>query len=355
LSSENRLLTGLKLRLDYFSGRAWWNERETGGAGVILRFERVRPQRPGRFQPLRSGEITPRFLERTIRALRRWRYEIITMDEVCRRAVIMPLRRRFVCLTFDGCYKDVIASAYPILSRHHVPFTVYVPTVFPDGLGHAWWLALERIIARENRLSLMIDRDERHYGLRTIAEKNEAYEFLASYLRQLAPPALSAAIQDLCKRYSIDLVELSRKAAMDWTDLAQLAADPLVTIGCATVNYAALSNLRDPDALREMTMGRTLLEAAFEREVRHFAYPFGDKASFRRAHVMLAEEAGFHSAVSTIPGIVDIAGRTNLRALPRVSWDGRERSLRVMRVVLSGSPFPPVKPTRIRLETESDS
>jgi peptidoglycan/xylan/chitin deacetylase (PgdA/CDA1 family) len=346
LSSENRLLTGLKLRLDYFSGRAWWNERETGGAGVILRFERVRPQRPGRFQPLKSGEITPRFLERTIRALKRWRYDIITMDEACRRAVIMMQRRRFVCLTFDGCYKDVIASAYPILSRHGVPFTVYVPTVFPDGLGKAWWLALERIVARENRLSLMIDRNERHYSNRTIAEKNEVFEFLTSWLRQLAPQDLTAAIQDLCGRYSVDLAELSRKAAMDWTDLAQLAADPLVTIGCATVNYSSLSNLKDPAALREMTMGRAVLESAFQREVRHFAYPFGDRTSFRRSHVVLAEEAGFHSAVSAIPGIVDAEGRTNLRALPRICWDGRERSLRVMRVLLSGSPFAPVKPTR---------
>jgi peptidoglycan/xylan/chitin deacetylase (PgdA/CDA1 family) len=346
LAPESRLFTGLKLRLDYFSGRAWWNERETGGAGAILRFERVRPQRAGRFQPLRSGEITPRFLERTIRALKRWRYDIVTMDEVCRRAVIMPQRRRFVCLTFDGCYKDVIASAYPILARHGVPFTVYVPTVFPDGLGEAWWLALERIVASESRLSLMIDRNERHYSIRTIAEKNEVYEFLTGWLRQLAPPDLTAAIQDLCKRYSVDLAELSRKAAMDWTDLAQLAADPLVTIGCATVNYSPLSNLKDPVALREMTMGRAVLESAFQREVRHFAYPFGDRTSFRRAHVVLAEEAGFHSAVSTIPGIVDAEGRTNLRALPRVSWDGREHSLRVLRVLLSGSPFAPVKPTR---------
>jgi peptidoglycan/xylan/chitin deacetylase (PgdA/CDA1 family) len=346
LSSETRLLTGLKLRFDYFTGRAWWNERETGGAGTILRFERVRPRRPGRFQPLRSGEITPRFLERTIRALKRWRYDIVTMDEVCRRAVIMRQRRRFVCLTFDGCYKDVIASAYPILSRHRAPFMVYVPTVFPDGLGEAWWFALESIVARENRLSLMIDRSERHYSIRTIAEKNEAFAFLSSWLRQLAPQDLTAAIQDLCRRYSVDLAELSRKASMDWTDLAQLAADPLVTIGCATVNYSALSNLKDPAALREMTIGRTVLESAFQREIRHFAYPFGDRASFRRAHVVLAEEAGFISAASTIPGIVDTEGRTNLRALPRLSWDGRERSLRVMRVMLSGSAFAPVKPTR---------
>ena len=32
---------------------------------------------------------------------------------------------------------------------------------------------------------------------------------------------------------------------MDWVDLAKLAADPLVTLGTATVNYPALSNLKD--------------------------------------------------------------------------------------------------------------
>jgi peptidoglycan/xylan/chitin deacetylase (PgdA/CDA1 family) len=79
--------------------------------------------------------------------------------------------------------------------------------------------------------------------------------------------------------------------------------------------------------------------------LRHFAYPFGDRGSFRRAHVVMAEEAGFVSAVTTIPGIVEPAGRTNLRALPRIAWDGRRKSLRIMRVLLAGAVFAPVKPT----------
>ena len=70
---------------------------------------------------------------------------------------------------------------------------------------------------------------------------------------------------------------------MDWDDLAKLAADPLVTIGSATVNYPVLSNLKDADAQREMTMGKAVAQAAFHRDVRHFAYPFGDRASFGRA------------------------------------------------------------------------
>ena len=344
LPLDNHLLTRLKLELAYFGGQAW-QSREVGGAGVILRFERVMPRRTERFQPLKSSEITPGFLDRMVRALKRWKYDFVNMDEACRRAVILPQRRRFVCLTFDGGYKDVARAAYPILAHHRVPFTVFVPTAFPDGVGEAWWLALERIIAKENRLSLMVDRAERHFGMRTPAEKSETFEFLASWLRQLAAADLSAAINDLCKRYAVDLLALTREAMMDWEDLSRLAADPLVTIGSATVNYPVLSNLRDADALREMTMGKAVAEAAFHREVKHCAFPFGDRVSFRRAHVVMTEEAGFSSAVSTISGIVDTAGRTNLHALPRIAWDGRLTSLRAMRVVLSGATFAAVRPT----------
>jgi peptidoglycan/xylan/chitin deacetylase (PgdA/CDA1 family) len=333
-------LTSLRLELAYFSGSAWLRGRRIGGAGVVLRFERVRPPRAARFQPLRSREITPRFLDRTIRALKRWKFDIVSMDEVCRRAVALASPRRFVCLTFDGGYKDVMTSAYPVLSRHGVPFTVYVPTAFPDGVGEAWWLALEQLIARENRLSLMMDGAERHFDTASTAEKYRLYEFLESWMRSLAPPDLSSAIRDLCTRYSVDLAAVSRDASMNWDDLAILAADPLVTIGSATVNYPVLSNLKDADALREMTMGRAVAEAALHGDIRHFAYPFGDRAAFRRQHVAMADEAGFSSAASAISGIVEAKGRTNLHALPRIVWDGRLSSLRVMRVILSGVAFP---------------
>jgi hypothetical protein len=214
-----------------------------------------------------------------------------------------------------------------------------VPTAFPDQLGEAWWLALEAVIARENRVSLVMDRKEQRFNVGNTAEKYQLYDFLAGWMRSLPPPDLSLAIRDLCKRYSVDLAALSREASMDWDDLAKLAADPLVTIGSATVNYPVLSNLKDSAALREVTMGRAVAEAAFHRNVRHFAYPFGDRTAFRRQHVAMAEEAGFASAASAISGVVEPAGRTNLYALPRIAWDGRRRSLRMMRVMLSGVTF----------------
>jgi peptidoglycan/xylan/chitin deacetylase (PgdA/CDA1 family) len=193
------------MELAYFSGYFRLKQRETGGAGVILRFERVRPRDSRRFHPNQWREITPQFLDRTIRALKRWNFDLVTMDEACRRAVTLPRPNRFACLTFDGGCKDVVTQAYPVLSKHGVPFTVYLPTGFPDGLGEAWWLALEDIIAREDRISLVIDRKERRFATGSTSEKYDTFEFLTSWMRTLPPPDLSFAIHDLCTRYSVDL------------------------------------------------------------------------------------------------------------------------------------------------------
>lgn len=338
-------LARLKLELAYVSGRVWLASRATGGAGVILRFERVRPRPKGAFQPLRSAEITPQFLDRTIRALKRWGYDIVSIDEACARAVRLAAPRRFVCLTFDGTTKDLITHAYPVLARHKAPFAIYVPTSFPDGLGEPWWLALETIIGREGRISLVMSGQERHFTVLTNAAKYELFDHLTGWLRNLAPQDLSVAIKDICARYRVDLAALTRQSALDWAAISKLAADPMVTIGSATVNYPALAHLKDADARRELAMGKAVLEAALHRDVRHLAFPYGDRGSFGRAHVVMAEEVGFASSVSALPGVVQTEGRTNLHALPRIAWDGRVRSLRAMRVLLSGVTFPQVRAT----------
>ncbi|CCD92922.1 putative Polysaccharide deacetylase [Bradyrhizobium sp. ORS 375] len=340
MSSDNRWLRSARLELAYFSGGTLVASRARRGAGAILRFERVRPRRKGPFQPLKHAEITPRFLDQVIRKLKRWGYDIVSLDEACARAVQLPEVRRFACLTFDGAWKDLIVNAYPVLARHGVPFTVFVPTAFPDGLGEAWWLALEAVIAREARISLVIDRREQRFSVFKPAEKAELFAYLSGWLRKLPPAELSVAIRDLCSRHSVDLAALSREASMDWADINRLAADPNVTIGSATVHHPVLAHVKDAEAQREIAMGKAVLETALRRPVRHMAYPFGDAESFRRSDVVLAEQAGFVSAVTTIGGVVQSEGRTNLHMLPRIAWDGRSRSLRALKVLMTGVTLP---------------
>ena len=331
-----RTLANSALEITYFSGLAHLAERSAQGSGVILKFEHVRPSHSDPFQPLRSREIAPEFLDRAIEALKRQDFDFLSMDEVAERVANRGGARRFIALTFDGAYCDFMTSAYPVLSRHRVPFAVYVPTGFVDGIGQAWWLALRDVIAKTSRIALVMDGVERRFNVPDRAGKYELYAGLHAWLLSLSPDDLAVAINDLCRRYSVDLASVSKNITMTWSDLAVLARDPLATLGCATVNYPNLRHTKGTAVLREMAMGRKVLETALGISCRHFAYPFGDADSFTPRDVMLAGEAGFATAVSLKAGLIGRDGQSDLMQLPRIAWDGQRTSLRALRAVLSG-------------------
>ncbi|WP_233025978.1 polysaccharide deacetylase family protein [Rhodopseudomonas boonkerdii] len=326
--------TALKLEVAYASGAWRLLERSRGGAGIILKFTRVRPARSAAFQPLRAQEITPQFLHRLIIKLKGWPFDIVSMDEACRRVQTPPAGRRFVALTFDGGTRDFIEFAWPLLSGHQVPFTVYLPAAFPDGLGRMWWLALEQVVGRHDRINVIIDDVRRYFETADIAGKVHAHHYLNGWLRSLPQRELDHAIDDLCLRYDVDLAALSRAVAMTWDDVAIFAGDPLATIGTSTLNYPVLAHLDEAAATREMAMGQAVAAAALPEPPRHFAFPFGDAASFSLRDVSVAREQGFVSAATSVPGVVRAGAE--LHALPRLAWDGRRTSLRVLRAMMSG-------------------
>jgi peptidoglycan/xylan/chitin deacetylase (PgdA/CDA1 family) len=132
----------------YFTGAHWALKPVVGGIGAILTLHHVRPPRPGRFQPNRILEVTPRFLTRVVKLLGRSGIDVISLDEMYRRMAERDFGRRFVCLTFDDGYRDNLEYAYPILREAGFPFAVYVPTSFPDRLGELWWRGCARARAR---------------------------------------------------------------------------------------------------------------------------------------------------------------------------------------------------------------
>ena len=55
----------------YFTGAHMALKPFVSGVGAILTLHHVRPPRPGRFQPNRLLEVTPRFLTRVVKLLGR--------------------------------------------------------------------------------------------------------------------------------------------------------------------------------------------------------------------------------------------------------------------------------------------
>src|SRR5690606_33545582 len=94
-------------------------------------------------------------------------------------------KRRFVCLTFDDGYKDMLEYAYPLLKKYELPFALYIATSFPDRLGELWWVALEAVVAQNSRVGLMIDGEQKFFDCATVAQKRELYDALYGYLRSM--------------------------------------------------------------------------------------------------------------------------------------------------------------------------
>ena len=133
-----------------------------------------------------------------MRALRRSRFDLVSLDEMHRRLIEGDTQRRFICVTIDDGYRDTMQWAYPILQRYEAPFAIYIPTSFPDRLGELWWLALEAVVARNKRITLLIDGAERGFECASISEKWHLYDQLYGWVRSFkTEEELRQVVRDL--------------------------------------------------------------------------------------------------------------------------------------------------------------
>ena len=323
----------------YFTGLHHFMRPLVGGVGAILTLHHVRPLRPDAFQPNHLLEVAPDFLERLLLRLKRAALDVISLDEMHARYISGDFKRRFVCITFDDGYKDLVRYAYPLLKQYQLPFALYIPTSFPDRLGELWWVALEAVIARNSRIGMLINGEDRHFDCGSVKEKRDLYDQVYGYLRSMkTEDELRHFVRDLCARHRVDIASFCRDLCMDWQEIIDLAADPLVTIGAHTVNHNMLKKMADESAVRaEMEMSRSVLEAALGKRPEHLAYPVGDPTSAGPREFRIAAELGFKTAVTTRPGVLFKAHRDHLTALPRISVNGDFQQQRYLEVLMSGA------------------
>jgi peptidoglycan/xylan/chitin deacetylase (PgdA/CDA1 family) len=323
----------------YFTGMHHWMRPVLGGVGAILTLHHVRPPRDDKFQPNRLLEVTPIFLERLLRRLKRSRLDVISLDEMHRRFIENDFKRRFVCITADDGYKDFKRWAHPLFKQYELPYAMYIPTSFPDRIGELWWLALEYVVARNDRIGMVINGEQQYFDARSVGEKRELYDAIYGYLRSMkTEDELRKTVRDLCATYRVDIPEICRDLCMDWEEIAEIADDPLVTIGAHTVNHMMLKKVASDATVRaEMEMSRSVLEAALGKRPEHLAYPVGDPTSAGPREFRIASDLGFKTAVTTRPGVLFKAHADHLTALPRLSLNGEYQKQRYVKVLMSGA------------------
>lgn len=308
------------------------------GRGVIICLHSIGERRHWNgFAPMSGFRLRPSFLDRLLRSLRKASTPIVALRDVPA-ALSQPAGDPFVCFTFDDGYRDNWEIAWPIFRRWEAPFTVFLTTDFVDGTLPMCWSLLERCIGTQDRFYLSDGERQLQWSTETIEEKLACFATVDELFRCSSRHVAQRLSADLRSRYGEDLWEAARLDALDWNNVREMAADPLVDIGAHSLCHPLLGQLDRAEALREIAGSKAVIEREIGRPVPHFAFPFGDDRAIGRDGVALAREAGFDVALTTRRDVLRASDVRRPHELPRITLDNRYATLVQVRAQLSGAP-----------------
>ena len=327
------------LKALYYSGAHRLLAPFTEGLGLIFMLHQVTPDRPGEFAPNRGLMVTPEYLDAVLCDVKEAGLDIISLDEAHTLISDGNSLNRFACFTLDDGYRDNLEHAFPVFTRHKAPFTIYIPSDYPEGRGELWWLALEQVIASSNEIKFMSGNETSKHSSATVEEKNATFDFIYYRLRSLEPDVLRTRMSELCDAHGVDMAAQCRDLIMTWDELRTVSSDPLVTIGAHTVAHRALAKLPESRMRDEMKRGADRIKSELGVWPEHFSYPYGDPGSAGQREFRIAGELGFKTAVTARKGVIFPEHAGHMMALPRVSLNGDYQSSIFTRLYMSGAPF----------------
>jgi peptidoglycan/xylan/chitin deacetylase (PgdA/CDA1 family) len=109
-----------------------------------------------------------------------------------------------------------------------------------------------------------------------------------------------------------------------------------VTIGAHTVGNHDHTRLSATELAHELSESRHALEARLDKEVRHFAYPFGGRDAAGQREFEAALEADFATAVTTRCANLFKEHAWHLMSLPRLGMDGNYPALLLLERLENG-------------------
>jgi peptidoglycan/xylan/chitin deacetylase (PgdA/CDA1 family) len=234
-----------------------------------------------------------------------------------------------VAVTFDDAYSDFAKYAWPVLRRHGVPVTLFVPTAFPgDPARTFWWDRIHHaLVTTERRDGLATPFGE--LSLRTEHGRLQAFRLFRDGLK--ATPHHRA--REILDQVTAQLgVAPPAGSVLGWDELRGLAREG-VALAPHGRTHALLDQVTAEEAREEIRGSVSDLEREIGSAPPIFAYPAGRMTD---PVVELVRKEGFEIAFETVRGTNDLRRADWLR-LWRINV-GRRSSLPLLRAQLLSWP-----------------
>lgn len=336
MSSIKHILVKSFISFFKYSKVHWLLKPVFRGKGVILVLHRVLPAATGpRIGANSRIEITPQFLEDLIQFFQKKGYDIISLDEMHDRVSSDIKQPPFVCFTFDDGYVDAHKVIYPIFKRYQCPYCVYIATAFPEGNIILWWYMLEDLILNHENVAFTCKGQNYSFSTQNSKEKEQAFSTIRDLILNTSKSQQHETISAIFSPYGIK-AEDYRNQQLSWSEIIELANDPLVTIGAHTVNHFQLNRLTADEVHKEIMDSKVRLESITDKPTHHFSYPFGGPDEAGTREFKIARECGFQTMTTVREGAIFSDHRQHFDCLPRLEITGRHQDLTLVDMRLCG-------------------
>ncbi len=309
------------------------------GQGSILFMHKVVKKQTDkqRITLMKANEIEAEFLEKMLQMLKN-KYDIISLDEMCKRLESRTKQtKKFIIITFDDGYKDNLTIAYPIFKKLNIPFTVYVTNCYPNNTGKLWWYMLEDILLENKIIKFTNNNKELTFKANTQNEKNISFKKIREIIIEATENEQAKVLNQLEKQYNKTLSNYVVNESLSWKEIKTLSTDPLVTIGCHTLNHLALNTLTKKEQLKEIIDSKKEIDSKTNSNSVHFAYPFGTPNEINEKEVNTVKfSKSFKTATTTRMGNIFKEHENHLHSLPRIQVLGTQQDLSILDLYLCG-------------------
>lgn len=276
---------------------------------VVLAFHGVTSEAPGHLCNHQGKHLHLPIFIRLMEHLREW-YTPVPLSRISAwlggRA---ELPEGAVAVTFDDGYRNVLENAAPVLSGLGIPATVYVVTSFVEKGELVWTDKIVSALAATSRKRLELAHGESSIDLPVgnDREKIAADKALRALCKSLVDEERVVLVDRIVESLGVG----DRELRSAWAGHEPLRPEDLralpdcgIEVGSHTASHKILTRCSTVETRRELEESKRFIEKATGRSCTEFSYPNGGPGDFDERTGVCAREAGYQSAVTSIPARV---------------------------------------------------
>jgi peptidoglycan/xylan/chitin deacetylase (PgdA/CDA1 family) len=217
-----------------------------------------------------------------------------------------PIKKNYVCLTFDDGFRNQLTRVVPIIEKYKAPATFFIVTDPVENQVPYWFDRADYAIQHlpVKCLELVIGTEKFMIRAENRDAMADSLTLLRKMYRRYTLEEIEEAVVKIEKAAGVSLAENGmtdeRSAILTWEELRQLASNKYITLGSHTVSHSRLNSLDDDAAFDELRNSRLALQSKAGVACDCLALPSG---LFNDATFELIKKAGYKAAVTSIFGV----------------------------------------------------